>query len=248
MAQDVHMPLALDDIAVPQGRRVINMQAVKKLADSIDKIGLRHPITVRKKGDGYQLVAGLHRMEAFKKLGREHIPAVISGMTAHDARMWEIAENLHRAELTKLERDENVAEWLRLCEEGLSQVAKNPAGGRPGAISAAARELGIDKDDAHRAMKVDSIIPEAKEAAREAGLDDNRSALLEVAKQDPDKQVATVHRIVEAKKPLGDADAMEKQIAALMSAWNRASPEARKEFLSRIDTPIMDRRYANGSN
>jgi hypothetical protein len=33
------------------------------------------------------------------------------------------------------------------------------------------------------------------------------------------------------------------QLAALISAWNKAGPEAREEFLSRIDQPLMDRRY-----
>ncbi len=34
------------------------------------------------------------------------------------------------------------------------------------------------------------------------------------------------------------------QVAALMSAWNKASAEARQEFLARIDVPVMDRSAA----
>jgi hypothetical protein len=40
-----------------------------------------------------------------------------------------------------------------------------------------------------------------------------------------------------------DEEACENQVAALMSAWNKASAEARQEFLDRIDTPIMDGRF-----
>jgi len=69
-----------------------------------------------------------------------------------------VAENLQRAELTKLQHDEQVAEWIRLTEVGLSQVATNPRGGRPGAVTAAAKEIGVDKDAAHRAVKVDSPV------------------------------------------------------------------------------------------
>ena len=36
-----------------------------------------------------------------------------------DARLWEIAENLHRADLTALERDRELAEWIRLTDERL---------------------------------------------------------------------------------------------------------------------------------
>lgn len=101
------------------------------------------------------------------------------------------AKILARAELTALERDEHVAEWIRLAEdrakknkgEKLSQLATVSKGGRGNkeGVRAASRELGIDKDAAHRAVKVASLSPEAKDAAREAGLDDNRSALLKAA-------------------------------------------------------------------
>jgi ParB family chromosome partitioning protein len=33
---------------------------------------------------------------------------------SNDARLWEIAENLHRAELTFAERAEHVAEWIAI--------------------------------------------------------------------------------------------------------------------------------------
>lgn len=48
-----------------------------------------------------------------------------------------------------------------------------------------------------------------------------------------------------AAEPLNDFEAKEKQVAALMSAWNKAGIQAREEFLSRIDRPIMDRRYGS---
>lgn len=51
-------------------------------------------------------------------------------------------------------------------------------------------------------------------------------------------------RIKTADAPLNDDDAREKQVAALMSAWNKASAEARTEFLARIDTPVFDRSAA----
>ncbi len=67
------------------------------------------------------------------------------------------AENLHRAELTALERD--------------TQIDK---GGRPGNAAATARDIGVNERDVQRAVA--SLSPEAKQAARDAGLDDNRAA------------------------------------------------------------------------
>jgi ParB/RepB/Spo0J family partition protein len=241
MSREVQLPLSIDDIDVPDGRRHVDAGAVKRLADSIDKLGLRTPITVRKRGDRYILVAGLHRMEAFKLLEREHIPAVITSMTNTDARMWEIAENLHRSDLTKLERAEQIEEWRAL----VSQV-ETVSHGKDAGVRKTAEALGVDKSEVQRAAKIASITPEAKTAAEEAGFDDNQSKLLEIAKAPPERQVATVHRLREVKmaaEPLSDAESIEIQVAALMASWNKASPEARKEFMARIDTPIMDRRY-----
>jgi len=205
--RDVNMPITISKIDIPDGRRDIVAASVKNLADSINKVGLRHPITVLKKGDRYILVAGLHRIEAHKNLGLDHIPATIVTMTDDDARLWEIAENLHRAELSKLERDDNIAEWIRITERQSSQVATNESKRSDGrghraesGVNAAARELGVDKDDAHRAVKVASLSDEAKDAAREHHLDNNRSALLAAAsKPTVAEQVAEIHQRHTAK-------------------------------------------------
>lgn len=236
--RDIQMPIDISDVAIPDGRREVDPAVVKRLADSIDSIGLKHPITVKRHGEKYKLVAGLHRLEAHKKLGLEHIPACIVHMTNAEARMWEIAENLHRAELTKLQRSEQIAEWVSLCEVS-RQVEAKP--GRPeGGTRAAARELGVTESEAQRSVTIASITPEAKEAAQDAGIDDNQSKLLEVAKAPPDQQVAKVRELV---LPKTDDDLIEQQFNVIMSAWNRASPEARQRFREAIDEPLMDRRF-----
>ncbi len=82
-----------------------------------------------------------------------------------------------RGGYTALERSENVAEWIRLTDKVLSQLATKSHVGRPeGGVRAAAREIGVDKDSAHRAEKIAALSDEAKEAPREARLDDNQSA------------------------------------------------------------------------
>lgn len=216
MAADVNISIMIDDVVVNDGRRDLNAATVKKLAQSIEQVGLRHPITVKRKGDKYTLVAGRHRLEACKKLKREHISASIVSMTNDEARLWEIAENLHRSELTKLERDDNISEWIKITERvHASQLATHhKAGQQPGGINAASRELGIDRDDAHRAVKVASLSDEAKEAAREIGLDNNRSALLAASREtDPEAQT----QVIRSYKPtpaITKADAPDMYVVA----------------------------------
>src|ERR1700722_5014728 len=92
----IEMPIHLDMIVIPDGRRPVDPSAVRMLAQSISEIGLQTPICIHDSGDGYVLIAGRHRLEAFRKLGKEHIPAVISKLTKLEAELWEIDENLCR--------------------------------------------------------------------------------------------------------------------------------------------------------
>ena len=78
---EMQIPLSIDEIEITDHHREVNAAAVKRLADSIEMIGLRHPITVKQRGDRYVLVAGRHRIEAYKKLNIEFIPATIVKMT-----------------------------------------------------------------------------------------------------------------------------------------------------------------------
>jgi ParB-like chromosome segregation protein Spo0J len=85
-----HIPLALCDIDVPEGRRDVDPNAVKRIAESIESIGLRHAISVRPQGERYLLVAGRHRLEAYKALDKDFIPAVVTRFNKLEAELWEI--------------------------------------------------------------------------------------------------------------------------------------------------------------
>lgn len=90
-------------------------------------------------------------------------------------------------QLTVQERAEHIAEWVRITgDREAAQVGPHKprkAGQQPGGINAAVRDLGITRQEAQRADKIAKLSPEAKEAAREAGIDDNQSALLRVARE-----------------------------------------------------------------
>ena len=95
--------------------------------------------------------------------------------------VWNL-RHLHRAERMALERDKLVAEWVKLTGEVSTQVVLKPQGGRPeDGIRRASRDLRLNREDVRRATKVASLSPEAQDAAREVGIDGNRSALLEAA-------------------------------------------------------------------
>jgi ParB-like chromosome segregation protein Spo0J len=213
--------VALDQIDFPANARPTHADKVRELANSIRRLGLQTLPTVVERDGRYMLIAGRHRVEALRVIGRDPIDVRVVDFDDIEARLWTISENLHRNELNALQRSEHIAEWIRLTEasqssqvetieserddgatvlEVSSQVATKPQGGRPeSGIRAAARELGVGKDEAHRAVKIDSITPEAKEAAYEAGLDRNQSALLKVASYANEDQVEAVADIAKAR-------------------------------------------------
>jgi ParB family chromosome partitioning protein len=102
------------DIVVGDRLRALDRESVERLTESISKIGLKTPISVRSREQGWTLVSGRHRLEACIALGMDEIPVVTETGSEPEARLWEIAENLHRAELTVLERAEHISLWIRL--------------------------------------------------------------------------------------------------------------------------------------
>ncbi len=96
------------------------------------EIGLQSPITVWKYGgDQYGLVAGLHRLEAAKRLGWDEIDAVVTSADEIDRQLWEVDENLIGAELTTAERASHVAKRKKLFEQRAAMENPNNGTTRP---------------------------------------------------------------------------------------------------------------------
>jgi ParB-like chromosome segregation protein Spo0J len=228
----------LDFIDIVGPRRPVRAADVDRLAESMSKIGLQTPISIRYfpdrpgldgTADSMVLVAGAHRLAAAKKLGWDSINCVVLDFGDVEAELWEISENLHRAELSALERDEQIAKWVDLVGRKRVQPEQVSVGGRgnKGGEAQASRELGLSRPDVHRAVKVAALAPEAKKAARAAGLDDNRSALLEAAKE---KTPATQVNVIKGIAALKQDTRKKKKSRKPRWAPPKSTPEQRDEF------------------
>jgi len=104
------------DVA-PDRARALDPVWCEALAKLIAQQGLYHPILVRPIGDRYQLIAGLHRLYAYRILKKRVIPSRLSkARTDHDARLEEVMENLGRVELIALDRCHHLYELKRAWE------------------------------------------------------------------------------------------------------------------------------------
>ncbi len=85
-----------------------------ELVASIKEKGLLQPVMVRRRRDGYELVAGERRLRAAKLAGLKTLPAVIRD--ASESEMLELAlvENIQRQDINPLEA---ALAFRRLCNE-----------------------------------------------------------------------------------------------------------------------------------
>lgn len=224
--------VALSDITIPPHRaRALDAGAVARLAGSIGAIGLRTPITLRysTEDDEILLVTGLHRLEAARSLGWHTIPALYVEGTPDDARMWEIAENLHRAELSVVERAEHIEEWRTLAEKVRNNSA--PLGGtqpKDKGARQAARDLGVDEKTVRNAAKIAALPPEVKEQAKAEGWSQTRA----LAAASSPKPAPAIKNAFESE---------EDWRRSLFTVWNRGAQDWRERALSAMDAPIFDK-------
>jgi ParB-like chromosome segregation protein Spo0J len=194
----------VDAVKVVGKRRPLNEEKVRTIAASMNKIGLRTPITVRTKKSKVILVSGYYRLAAARRLRWSAIPCFTIGDDKIEARLWEIAENLYRAELTVLERAEHIDELRAIIWQNteVGQVAP-PGGQQPkdAGINKTAKALGFTKEEIRRSKRIAKISTEAKAEARKLGLDDNQGALLHIAKLPTFKaQLMAIREIDERKR------------------------------------------------
>jgi ParB family chromosome partitioning protein len=196
--------LAFEQIDLLDNARPTNATDVVALARSIEALGLQVPLTCVERSGRYLLIAGRHRLEALRVLGREEAPVRVVDFDDIEARLWTISENLHRSELTVAQRAEQVAEYADLAkqkreaERVSGQLAQKPPGRPESGDSLAARDLGITREEIRRAQTIAALPEATKETARSLGYDDNQSALLKAARETtPEAQIAALKGVAE---------------------------------------------------
>ena len=243
--------IPLEASAIGSGRRKTAKEDVASLAASIGMIGLRNPITLLPPDASgkYPLVAGRHRLEACRTLGHTEIEAtIIEDKIA--AEMWEISENLHRAELTALQRSIQIGRWVKLTAdkikrdqkvtENLRQVGADkprahratgrPRGPKESGTRAAARELGITETAAQRSVTIDGLTAAAQKEAERLGLDNNQREL---------ERAARLPGAENQKRSLENAakerDRRKEEAARIQANLDRsAAPKSMREVFARI--------------
>lgn len=107
-----------------QPRKDFPEESILKLADSIKQFGIVQPLTVRKVGEVYELVAGERRLRAAMELNMNFVPCIVINISEEQSAEISIIENLIREDLNIFEQAlaiETLIETFNLTQE---EVAK----------------------------------------------------------------------------------------------------------------------------
>jgi len=97
--------------------------AMEEMAQSIKKLGVLTPATVRQKEDGrYELLSGHRRKKACELAGIDNLKAIVKEMSRDDAIIFMVDSNLQRDELLPSEKAFSYKMWL----EAMKRQAGRP--------------------------------------------------------------------------------------------------------------------------
>ena len=105
MEEKIVIQIPIEEI-VPnpyQPRRVFSEKSLEELKNSIESYGVLQPITVRKKNEKFELVAGERRLRAAKLANLKTIPAIVHEVSDETSAVLALLENLQREDLNFIE-------------------------------------------------------------------------------------------------------------------------------------------------
>jgi ParB family chromosome partitioning protein len=181
-ARDTILYLPLDEIATSpmQPRKKFAAEGLRELSESISRYGILNPLTVRRKGDHYELVAGERRLRAARLAGLDEVPCIVFDIDMEESGLIALVENLQRRDLDFIEEAEGLERLIRLF--GLSQEE-------------CARRIGKSQSAVANNLRLLKLPSDVLEGLRDGGLTERHGrALLRL--QDAEAQRAALARFL----------------------------------------------------
>lgn len=146
-----------------QPRRIFDPQALEELTESIRQHGIIQPLSVRRIGTTYELIAGERRLRAAQAAGLSEIPCIVMSMDERESGIVALVENLQRQDLDFVEEALGISRLIQL--QNLSQEQ-------------AARMLGKSQSAVANKLRLLRHSPQVLQAIREAGLTERHARAL----------------------------------------------------------------------
>lgn len=107
-----------------QPRKHFDTGGLQELAGSIRQYGVLQPLTVRKAGGAYELVAGERRLRAARLAGLTEVPCLLADVDEEASGMLALVENLQRRDLDYIEEAEGLQKLMQQYHLSQEQAAR----------------------------------------------------------------------------------------------------------------------------
>jgi ParB family chromosome partitioning protein len=254
------LELPTGQVHVSNRLRAVNTDKVKQIAFSmLEKIngkprGQMAPIEVVPAGENgrYRLIFGAHRYSAVVEAGIPTVRAVLytGSIDPDELLLREIDENLYRNDLSPYDFATFIAERARLFEKlngKIKQgVKKKGQLGTFGFTEETAKALGFSERTVKRAReRMKKILPDVWSRLRGTEVAENGSFLDALAALTAEQQRKVADQLQGASsfqyalnlvvgRPSGKPKGVTAEFNALVSLWDRTSPEAQERFRKHI--------------
>ena len=158
-----------------QPRKVFREDALAELADSIRQHGVLQPLSVRRVGNAYELIAGERRLRAAKMAGLGEIPCIVMNMTDQESGLAALVENLQRQDLDFIEEARGIAMLMESWSMSQEQTA---------------RLLGKSQSAVANKLRILRHSPQVLNALRDGGLSERHARALLKLSTEPEKMRA----------------------------------------------------------
>ena len=146
-----------------QPRKIFSEEQLAELTESIRQHGILQPLSVRRSGTQYELIAGERRLRAGVLAGLTEIPCIVMQMSQEESAMAALVENLQRQDLDYIEQAQGIDRLLRQFSMSQEQVAKL---------------LGKSQSGIANKLRLLRHSPRVLEALRQAGLTERHARAL----------------------------------------------------------------------
>lgn len=200
-----------------QPRHHFDENALAELTESIRRHGILQPLSVRRVGSNYELIAGERRLRAAIRAGLGEIPCIVMKMESEESGWVALVENLQRQDLDFLEEARGIR--LLMDKWGLGQEQ-------------AARLLGKSQSAIANKLRLLQHSPALLEKMQKAGLTERHArALLRLPEES--ERTAVLEEICRRKMSVADT---EKYIENYLKAKDAPEkPINFKTFLNKIN-------------
>ena len=128
-----------------QPRQHITREGLEELRDSIAQHGVLQPLTVRLRGDRFELIAGERRLRAARLAGLREVPCIVMDVDMEQSGLIALIENIQRRDLDFVEEAEGISQLIRLFGLSQEQTARR-LGKSQSAVANKLRLLRLPKD------------------------------------------------------------------------------------------------------